>query len=378
MPSMPVRIDGTGRRFGPVYRERIYGSPLEPWVERRTEVPAHQSWFVGGEGGEVGALWIAGALHLAVGRGGSGWVVDAGAPAPLSFSGEVPPALSPEPANLDSNLHRGLAARRAHLAKLSYCSVEVAPGRRFFLTSGLMVPPGSLAGSPERGELIETVSKGQPAAPRAFFSRLIGSAAAEPAGALLVLDCERGEDEPEGFLPWLAYHERHGVTFDWMGNEGGGGLLVHSERAPAAEGGTVSALLDLLGASPEVRAGLGDEAWDEWRDYGEDDPAYAPLIAASPERGFWREVELEELRDDLRGGASEYLAAGTADARLFTERRVPGSHLVDRLRASLHEPAVVALHQVPSDESVVVWFALGGVSKSSGDLEVMLVERVWS
>ncbi len=377
MTDGPVRFEHFARRFGPTYKKRIYGSPLEPWVEARADVPAHASWFVGGQGGEVGALWCEGNLYLAVGRGGAGWRLEGGSVTELRFEPDAPEVLRREPEDLRANIHTVLFERRQPLARLSYCRVTPAAGQRFLMTSGISLDIAGLDVNETSAELIETIAAAQPQPERGgFFARMLGSSPGQPAGVALVLGCRRGEPAPDGFLAWLRFQEQRGVIFDWKGNEGGGGLHTCTEPGPVED--IERALLSVLEQSPEVREGIFEEAWEEWREYGVDEPGFERLIEDAPQRGFWRRLDLEEIARDLNGRASGYLHAGTSEARLLFEEHVPGAELVARMRAALVEPVVMALHQVPSDESVVVWFAIGGVSKTSGDLEVMLVERVWS
>jgi len=371
-----MRFEHLARRFGPTYDERIYGSPLEPWVPANLDAPAHASWFVGGKGGEVGALWHEGALHLAVNEEGAGWLIEGQALTPLSFGSERPQILQHEPADLATNLHQNLRTRREPLKRLRFCRVEVKSGQRLLLSSGLSIHPPDLLAVATAPALLETIAAKQPKPKRGLMARMLGSAPAEPKGAVLTISCHDDEVAPKGFLPWLVFHEQRGVSFDWMGNEGGGGMLTHVEPAP--EHGLEGAVLRVLRDNDDVREGISVEAWEEWQTYGEDQPGFERLIEDAPERGFWRHVALEDLTTDLNGRSAEYLASGTADARLLFARHVPGAEIVQRLRQFVVEPLAIALHQVPSDESVVVWFAIGGVSKVSGQLELMLVERVWS
>ncbi|HHH30862.1 MAG TPA: hypothetical protein ENK57_21300 [Polyangiaceae bacterium] len=376
MTDRPVRFEHLAQRFGPTYKKRIYGSPLEPWVEARADVPAHRSWFVGGQGGEVGALWCEGELFLAVGRDGAGWQLEGGSVATLHFEPGAPEILQREPADLHANIHTVLFERRQPLADLSYCRVTPKPGQRFLLSSGLSIEISGLDVSETNAELFRSIANSQPEPERGFLARILGSSPGQPAGAALIIGCLPDEPPPAGFLPWLEHYRERGVRFNWMGNEGGGGLHTCEELGPVDD--VERALLSVLEQSPEVREGIFEDAWEEWGEYGVDEPGFERLVEDAPERGFWRRLELDEIARNLSGRASEYLDSGTSDARLLFERHVPGAMLVEHMKAALVEPVVMALHQVPSDESVVVWFAIGGVSKSTGDLEVMLVERVWS
>lgn len=376
MTHRAPRFEHLGRRFGTTYEERVYGSPLEPWVDCRIDAPAHRAWFVGGKGGEVGALFYADELYLAVGRGGLGWRFDNGALESLCFDQKAPEVLRNEPSDLQSNKHTVLFARRRPLADMRFCRVTPKVGQRYFLSSGLSVQATDLQSDLANAELMERVAASQPEPKRGILARLLGSAPVGPTGAALILGCHDDESPPVGFLPWLEYHQRRGISFGWMGNEGGGELVTHSEPAP--EVNVDRALLEILEKSETVREGLFEEAWEEWREFGDAQPGFEQLIEDAPQRGFWRRSDLVELEQDLSGRASEYLNSGTSDARLLYERHIPGRLLVEHLQKALIEPVALALHQVPSDESVVVWFAIGGISKSSGQLEVMVVQRVWS
>jgi hypothetical protein len=352
----PLQLHAHGRRFGAPTDERVSGSPLEP-----TERVAHETWWLQGHGGEVGALLVGDLLHLAVGRHGTGWRRVDGAWQPLVFDQPRPPVLSaPAEPSLEAE------ERRRPLATLRWCSVTPTAGDPLLLVSGFDLGPGPLGPLADE-ELLAAIPE---APPPGFFARLLG--AKEQEGTAMTLRYEAGDAPPPGWLPWLGFHRDHDLEFHCWGTEGGGELELVSAQAPVVP--LREALLDLLRSHERLDPDTLADLYGNWQESGDQpDPSLTELVAGAPERGSWREVPLEELAGVLMAYASHTDSQG-----LRRERTLPGSALTARLRETVHEPLVLALYAEPTSESVVVWFVAGGVSKTSGQLECLLTERVWT
>ncbi|MGH1345622.1 MAG: hypothetical protein ACRBN8_28920 [Nannocystales bacterium] len=350
--SLTARV----RYWGPTDDSR----PSLPFTA--TERVLYEAVFAEGACGAAGALHVGEDVVLAVNERGAGWRVVDGRMEPLRF-GEVPPkhlatgtdASSPTSAEL-----------RAQLAALRWCVVRPTAPARFLLVSGLELDLSGLDAS--RADLLDALPT--PASP-GFFGRLRG--AKPPEGVALLLSvCPETENPPDGWLPWLRFYRGLGLEFHCWGTEGGGEMEFHD--APAPDGPIEDALLEVLRTHDALEQGQFTELYLNWLESGESpESGFRELVPGQPERGHWCPAPLDEVAKTFEARVAR------RDVQEGQHVRVrPGTLLVAHLRKAIVEPVALALHAEPTDESVVVWFIVGGISKTSGRLEVFLSERVWS
>ncbi|MCO4748009.1 MAG: hypothetical protein KC912_24665, partial [Proteobacteria bacterium] len=254
--------------------------------------------------------------------------------------------------------------RRAPLASLTWCSVTLEARDRFLLDSGLDLSADELDLSRSDEDLVAAIPTG---ASVGLFAKLFGKAKARE-GAVMLLSAEPATPAPDGWLTWLEFQTGRDLEFHCWGTEGGTEMATHSE--PAAQRPTAEALLDILRTHPSI---VREQFADLYDDEAPRDPELQELVPGTPERGFWRSVPPSEL--------AEVFTAHTSSGPgydLRSDQFLPGSALVDRMRDTLDQPAAVALHAGHEAEAAVVWFAVGGISRSSGQLECFLSERVWT
>lgn len=281
----------------------------------------------------------------------------------LSFDQPQPPELTAAPGVPTSATQE----RRAPLASLRWCALTPNPQDRMLLVSGFELDPTQL-GAPEDPALLAAIPEAPPAG---FFARLLGARDRE--GVALTLRCAPGQAAPDGWLPWLRFHQERDLEFHCWGTEGGGELELYSAPSPSVP--PQEALLEVLRSHALIEREQFAELYEIWlENEGPTEPGLTELVAGAPERGFWQRVPLEEMEDVLVARSGDRDRTGVS----HLERVLPGSALIAQLRNTVHEPLAIALHVEPTNDAVVVWFIVGGVSKISGQLECLLTERVWS
>ncbi len=350
------RFHSLALELGQPFAKKLHGSPLTPPDDDRGE-PTHQTWFVANAAGWVAGLEIDGRLILATGEHGRIWQIEAGRARELELTDELRSSKA-EP-------------------RMRSASVAPIPGRRWLLGEGLdfSTRPGRLGQFPidqlplaaDLSTLLAAVGP-KPAKP-GFWQRLRGRSES-PAGVALVLDCDVDEPLPAGFTAGLRELERRRLHLDWQGNEADNYPLRLFDL-PRPQGDLHEALLAIWRSELERHPDLAASSQAAWTDRDPDiSPAqgFAELVPGQPERGWWRAATWAELEANLQVRA----------AKPPWSQSVSSRDLLAHLRAAVEHPRVVAVFDIPDEASVVAWYLLGGVSITSGCLELVALQRVWS
>ncbi|PRQ02007.1 hypothetical protein [Enhygromyxa salina] len=352
---------------------KLHGSPLTPPDAAERTCPTHQTWFAATADAVVGALEHDGELHLATGAGGRVWQIDAGQARELQLNAELPELLRWTAATSEPSTGH-LGDRRNLVRQLRWARHTPIPGQRLLLVDGLNPDIAQLPLNAEPSVLLEALRPRVD--PPSRWRRLLGAKSSGPSGAALVLDCIESAPLPDGFTPWLRALEQRGMHLDWSGNEAGNYPLPLFELPPPS--GPDPLRSALLGIARDQLERASEDAWADWPPDSSPTEGYEQLVSGQPQRGWWRDASHEELVSGLELRGSEFADRGTPTAQLTWSRSISGGELLGRLQASVQEICAVAVSGVPDDECVVVWYLLGGVSRTSGKLEVVALERVWS
>ncbi len=91
---------------------------------------------------------------------------------------------------------------------------------------------------------------------------------------------------------------------------------------------------------------------------------FSPLVEGDESRGWSRSVDLSKFARNFRAISDDAVISGTV--------------IVNDLKQCIEDLGVLAIHDKPLEESVIVVHVVGGAHKKSGRLQGFILERVWT
>lgn len=254
-----------------------------------------------------------------------------------------------------------------------------------------------------REQLADLVMAGAPG-PRPRILERFRTPRSPRAGALLSLSAGFEPDVTfVDFRSWLQGLDDRGLELSWRGTEGGPSLIdtfdrdidlgigyeswsaVASgadEREPTPEqAALVQILLTMARDHHYITEDMVEsvEAWLSDSDWERPPPArpMAELVPGDSLRGWWRPVTAAEFAEDIVAHGGEAGVVGHWHWRWT--RSVPGSVVIERLRAEARTVAIIGLFSSPDeDDAVYGWYLLGAIDRLTGRLRGVLVQRIFT